>query len=232
MRSLIRWHDRQGKMIRNMDPMSMFSAASRGLLSCHACGLLSRSAASTSDVHCPRCRTRLHARKPYSVQRTWAFLIAAYILYIPANTLPILETHSLFDSQSNTIMSGVLLFWNSGSWFIAALIFFASFVVPLTKLIALTLLLVSIHLRVRWRPYQRTQLYRMVDFIGRWSMLDIYVVALSVALVQVSTFASMRAGLGAAAFGAVVVLTMLATEAFDPRLIWDTSWDTSKARND
>ena len=176
-----------------------------------------------TDMHCPRCNARLHARKPHSLSRTWAYLIAAYILYIPANLLPILETRELFDVQRNTIMSGVIRFWNSGSWFIAGLIFFASIVVPLTKLIALTLLLISIHRRASWQPYQRTRLYRMVEFIGRWSMLDIYVVAVSVALVQTQTFAAMRAGLGAVAFGAVVVLTMLATRSFDPRLIWDAA---------
>jgi paraquat-inducible protein A len=198
------------------------SAATHGLVSCHACGLLCRSPAATVKMHCPRCHARIHTRKPESIARTWAFLIPACILYIPANTLPVLETRSLFDSQNNTIMSGVILFWNSGSWFVAALIFFASIVVPLTKLIALTLLLVSIQRRMAWQPYQRTRLYRLLDFIGRWSMLDIYVTALSVALVQVELLTSMRAGLGAAAFGAVVVLTMLAVQVFDPRLIWDT----------
>lgn len=201
----------------------MFSAVSRGLVSCHACGLLCRSLKEQTTMLCPRCSAHLHSRKPDSIARTWALLIAAYILYIPANTLPILETRSLFESQENTIMSGVILFWNSGSWFIAGLIFFASIVVPLTKLIALTFLLISIHLGMSWQPYQRTQLYRLVEFIGRWSMLDIYVVALSVALVQVESFASMRAGLGAVAFGAVVVLTMFAAQVFDPRLIWDRS---------
>lgn len=199
------------------------SAASQRLLSCHVCGLLCRSLANAADMRCPRCRTRLDSRKPYSVQRTWALIIASIILYVPANILPILETRSLVDSYSNTIMSGVLLFWDSGSWFIAALIFFASIVVPLTKLIVLALLLASIHLRLRWSAYQRTRLYRLIDAIGRWSMLDIYVVALSVTLVQVKTVAAMQAGPGALAFGAMAVLTMLATETFDPRLIWDTA---------
>lgn len=199
------------------------SAASQGLLSCHVCGLLCRSPANADNVQCPRCRTRLNARKPYSMQRTWALIIAAFILYLPANTLPILETRSLVESHANTIMSGVLLFWDSGSWFIAALIFFASIVVPLTKLIALTLLLTSIHLRLRWSAYQRTRLYRLVDAIGRWSMLDIYVVALSVALVQARTVATMHAGPGAVAFGAVAVLTIFAARTFDPRLIWDAA---------
>jgi paraquat-inducible protein A len=192
------------------------------LIPCHACGLLCRSLTAPVKMRCPRCHARLHARKPDSIARTWAFLISACILYVPANTLPVLETRSLFDSQSNTIMSGVILFWNDGSWFVAALIFFASIVVPLTKLIALALLLVSIQRRMAWQPYQRTRLYRLLDYIGRWSMLDIYVAALSVALVQVESFTMMRAGLGAVAFGAVVVLTMLAVQVFDPRLIWDT----------
>lgn len=196
-------------------------AAAHGLLTCHACGLLCRAPGAEDALRCPRCLAALHARKPNSVARTWAYVIAAFILYIPANTLPILETRSLFESHSNTIMSGVILFWNSGSWFVAALIFFASIVVPLTKLIALSLLLVSVQRRMGWQPRQRAKLYRLVDAIGRWSMLDIYVAALSVALVQVESFASMRAGLGAPAFGAVVVLTMLAAQSFDPRLIWD-----------
>ena len=203
------------------------SAASQGLLSCHVCGLLSRAPDEMHGTHnphgmlCPRCRSRLIRRKPHSMQRTWALIIAAFILYIPANTLPILETRSLVDSQASTIMNGVRLFWESGSWFIAGLIFFASIVVPLTKLIALALLLVSIHLRLRWNARQRTRLYRFVEVIGRWSMLDIYVVALSVALVQARTVASMQAGTGAVAFGAVAVLTMFAAHTFDPRLIWD-----------
>jgi paraquat-inducible protein A len=206
------------------------SAASQGLISCHVCGLLSQAPAvahgahathRAQDVQCPRCHSRLEHRKPHSIQRTWALIIAAFILYIPANTLPILETRSLVDSQASTIMNGVRLFWESGSWFIAGLIFFASIVVPLTKLIALALLLVSIHLRLRWSARQRTRLYRFVEVIGRWSMLDIYVVALSVALVQARTVASMQAGTGAVAFGAVAVLTMFAAHTFDPRLIWD-----------
>jgi paraquat-inducible protein A len=198
-------------------------AASVGLASCHACGLLCRSLEKRFGMACPRCNARLHFRKPASLSRTWALVIAAYILYIPANTLPVLENISLFNPQSNTIMSGVILFWNSGSWLVAALIFFASIVVPLTKLFALTFLLISIHRGVAWQPEQRTRLYRLVEYIGRWSMLDIYVAALSVALVQVGSFASMRAGWGAVAFGAVVVLTMFATHAFDPRLIWDAA---------
>jgi paraquat-inducible protein A len=217
-----------------MDNRALSSAASHGLASCEACGLLSRlqNPGRTASMHCPRCHAHLHMRKPASLLRTWILLIAAYMLYIPANALPILETRSLLAAEAgdNTIMSGVILFWNDGSWFIAALILFASIVVPLTKLIALTVLAISVHRRAAWQPYQRTRLYRLVEFIGRWSMLDIYVVAISVSLVQLGAFATMRAGLGAVCFGAVVVLTMLAAQAFDPRLIWDSAEVRAKER--
>ncbi len=197
------------------------SAARLGLLACHACALLSRPSAAGAPARCPRCGARLHHRKPNSIGRTWAFLIAAYILYVPANLLPIMDTNSLFDSQRDTIMSGVVFLWTSGSWPLAALVFFASIVVPLAKLIALTLLLVSVQRRSPWRPYERARLYRFVEFVGRWSMLDIYVVAILAALVQIQSLATIHAGPGAIAFGAVVVLSMFAASAFDPRLIWE-----------
>jgi paraquat-inducible protein A len=202
----------------------MASAIAHGLVSCHTCGLLSRLPGHEA-AHCPRCSTRLHARKPDSLSRTWALVILAYVLYVPANLLPILESRALLTAESNTIMSGILMFWETGSWMIAALVFIASIVVPLTKLLALTWLLVSVQMKSRARPQQRTQLYRMVEFIGRWSMLDIYVVALTVTLVQVGTLASIEVGPGALAFGAVVVVTMIAARSFDPRLIWDNAGD-------
>jgi paraquat-inducible protein A len=197
-------------------------AITRGLVSCHTCGLLSRLPGAEA-AHCPRCSARLHARKPDSLSRTWALVVLAYVLYIPANLLPILESRALLTAESNTILSGIVLFWESGSWMIAALVFIASIVVPLTKLMALTWLLVSVQMKSRARPIQRTQLYRMVEFIGRWSMLDIYVVALTVTLVQVGTLASIEVGPGALAFGAVVVVTMIAARTFDPRRIWDAA---------
>jgi paraquat-inducible protein A len=202
----------------------MASAIAHGLVSCHTCGLLSR-LPETGAAHCPRCSARLHARKPDSLSRTWALVVLAYVLYVPANLLPILESRALLTAESNTIMSGILMFWETGSWVIAALVFIASIVVPLTKLLALTWLLVSVQMKSRARPQQRTQLYRMVEFIGRWSMLDIYVVALTVTLVQVGTLASIEVGPGARAFGAVVVVTMIAARSFDPRLIWDNAGD-------
>ena len=198
------------------------TAARLGLLGCHVCGLVSRAAHAGHEQGCPRCGAQLHFRKPASVSRTWALLIAAMILYVPANVLPMMKTSSLFGSQSDTIMSGVVYFWTSGSWYLALIIFFASITVPLLKMLALVLLLVSVQRRSRWQREQRARLYRLVEFIGRWSMLDIYVVAVVVALVQLKALATIEPGPGAAAFGGVVVLTMFAAMAFDPRLIWDS----------
>jgi paraquat-inducible protein A len=197
------------------------TAASLGLLVCHACGQLARPAPRSHETCCPRCGAHLHFRKPDSIARSWALLITAIILYIPANLLPMMHTSSLFGSESDTIMSGVVYFWTSGSWYLALIIFTASIMVPLLKMIALALLLITAQLRSRWQREQRARLYRLVEFVGRWSMLDIYVVAVIVALVQLQGLATIDPGPGAAAFGAVVVLTMLAAMAFDPRLIWD-----------
>jgi len=197
------------------------TAASMGLVVCHACGLLSRTGPHAHDACCPRCGARVHRRKPDSVSRTWALLIAAMVLYIPANVLPMMYTGSLFGTQSDTIMSGVIYFWTSGSWYLALIIFFASIMVPMLKMIALVLLLVTVQRRLRWQPVQRTRLYRLVEVVGRWSMLDIFVVAIIVALVQLQALATILPGPGAIAFGGVVVLTMFSAMSFDPRLIWD-----------
>jgi len=183
--------------------------------------MLSRAPAHSHEICCTRCGDHVHFRKPGSIARTWALLITAMILYIPANVLPMMHTSSLFGSQSDTIMSGVVYFWTSGSWYLALIIFFASIMVPMLKMIALVLLLVTTQRRSRWQLQQRTKLYRVVEFVGRWSMLDIYVVAVIVALVQLQALATITPGPGAIAFGAVVVLTMFAAMAFDPRLMWD-----------
>jgi len=198
-------------------------AAGAPRLSCHSCGLVALDAHPAGHAHqsCARCGTRLHHRRPDSVGRTWAFLLAATILYITANLLPVMYTHSLFGKEDDTIISGVVYFWTSGSPALAAIIFIASIVVPVLKLVALSLLAITAQRRSRWRPHQRTLLYRLVEFVGRWSMLDIFVITLTVALVRFQTLAVITAGPGALAFCAVVVLTMLASMQFDPRLIWD-----------
>ncbi len=197
------------------------SAAGLGYCSCHVCRLVSRREQEPVPAHCPRCGASLHFRKPGSVSRCWALLIAAYILYIPANLLTMMETGSIISYRKDTIISGVVELWRTGSWAIAVIVFIASVTIPLLKLISLTLLLVSVQRRSRWHPRQRTRLYRLVELVGRWSMLDIYVVTLLAAMVQLGPMGTVKAGPAALAFGAVVVLTMFASMQFDPRLIWD-----------
>jgi len=170
---------------------------------------------------CARCGTRLHRRKPDSLNRTWALLVAAAILYLPANLLPVMITRTIFGSQYDTIMSGIIYFWVSGAWGLAAIIFIASFLVPLFKLAALAILAWSAGRHDAWRRQERATLYRIIEFIGRWSMLDVFVVCLLAGLVHIQGFAEISAGLGIAAFAGVVVLTMLASLSFDPRLTWD-----------
>lgn len=197
------------------------SALSNGLATCHDCGLLSRWPGAGSEADCPRCGAPLHLRKVDSLGRTWALLIAGYILFIPANVLPITITSSIVGVQADTIMSGVAYFWHEGAYDLAIVIFVASVFVPLLKLIALTFLTWSAQRRMTWEPMQRTRLYRMVEFIGKWSMLDVFVVALLARLVQFSSLASIQPGPGAIAFSVVVLITMFAAMSFDPRLIWD-----------
>lgn len=197
------------------------TASAAGLINCHSCGLLHK--ASQVHDHCHRCGASLHLRKPDSLSRTWAYLLAAYILYIPANVLPVMTTTSLGSVQSNTILSGVNYLLVSGSWLLALIIFIASVFVPVLKLIILSYLAISVQVRSSWRPRERTWLYRLAEIMGRWSMVDIYVVTLMVALVKIQGLADIDAGIGAVAFGAVVVFTMLAAMSFDPRLIWDNA---------
>lgn len=201
---------------------TVLSGRQAGLTSCHTCGLLSRLPPLAPAACCPRCGSTLHFRKHNSIKRTWAFLIAAMILYIPANMLPMMLTRSLFGTQTDTILSGVVFLYTSGSWVLALVVFIASIAVPLAKIAALVFLLLSVQRRSTWQPQQRTRLYRLIEIMGRWSMLDIYVIALLVALVQLKALASVQAGPAALAFGAVVVLTMFAAMSFDPRLLWDS----------
>ena len=203
-------------------PPAVPTAAAVGLLSCPACSRLSRPAPPPQQSLCPRCGTALYPRRPASLALTWAYVLAAALLYLPANLLPVMTSSSLFGAQRDTIYSGVVFLWDDGSWFLAVLVFFASIVVPLVKLLVLATLALSVQLRTR-RPLPLTKAYRGIEFIGRWSMLDIYVVTILAGLVQLQSRAAVQAGPGAVAFGAVVVLTILAARSFDPRLIWDAA---------
>jgi paraquat-inducible protein A len=163
----------------------------------------------------------VHARKPRSIERTWALVIAAALCYLPANLLPIMQVTSLGKAQADTIMSGVVYLLLHGMWPLAIVVFTASVFVPVLKLVILVVLLVSTQRGSHWRPVDRTRLYRLTEAIGRWSMVDIFVVTILVALVRLGALATIEPMPGAIFFGAVVVLTMLAAESFDPRLIWD-----------
>ncbi len=199
------------------------SARHLGLVSCPDCHLLSRmpELSSHEAAYCPRCREMLHQRKPNSIIRTWALLITAMVFYVPANLLPMTVTSALGSVSTDTIMSGVIYFIQSGSWEIALVIFTASVFVPFFKFAILIYLLLSVQFKSIKRPRDRARLFRFTEAVGRWSMLDIYVVTIMVALVKLGVLADVEAGPAALYFAIVVVTTMIAAESFDPRLIWD-----------
>lgn len=199
--------------------MTPQTAAERGLQSCETCLNL----VDVSVHHCPRCGSEVHQRHPNSLQRTLALLVTATILYIPANVLPIMYTEQLGNNEPSTILGGVVLLVGYKSYAIAAIIFIASVMVPLGKLIAMYYLCWSVSRGRGTRPRERTRMYHITEFIGKWSMVDVFVVAILVALVQVAGLLAFRPGPAAVAFAGVVIATMLAAEGFDQRLIWDNN---------
>ena len=200
-----------------MNTFAPESAAARGLALCHVCNLVTP----VSADRCPRCFSRLHLRLKESVQRTWALTIAALVLYFPANMLPVLRVESVTGDYENTIIGGVFQFWQQGDYPVAIIIFAASVMIPVLKIISIACLCAASH--SGRRPGRMTQLYRITEFVGRWSMVDIFVVAILVGVVQLGTAISIHPGAGALSFAAVVILTMFAAMSFDPRLIWDAA---------
>jgi paraquat-inducible protein A len=207
--------------MRGVSAFPAGTAAAEGLASCHVCHGL----AAVSLHRCPRCRAPLHLRKPDSLQRTIALVLTASILYIPANLLPIMTTTQLGRPVDSTILGGVILLIHHGAYPIAAVIFVASVLVPISKLLALSWLCWSVASRQATSHKERTRLYRMTELVGKWSMTDVFVVAILVALIQLGGLLRITAGSAAIAFGGVVIVTILAAEAFDPRLIWDQLGD-------
>jgi len=206
------------------DAVPACSALAAGLWRCRGCAAVCvppPEAVAQGRTRCPRCDAIVHPRLPDSVARSWAFLLAGTALYLPANLLPVTTTASIGGRQSDTIFSGIVYFWKDGSYGLAALVFVASIVVPMTKLLLLSLLLISLQRHDRRWAVRRLKAWRALETIGRWSMLDIFAITILAALVQVESLAELRPGPGAMAFGAVVVLTMLATHVFDPRLLFD-----------
>jgi paraquat-inducible protein A len=195
-------------------------AADLGVIGCEVCGLVQAAAPTSGRWCCPRCHHTLQARKPHSVQRTVAWLVAAAVLYLPANLLPVMATKSVLGRESHTIVGGIIELWTTGSRELALIVFIASIAVPLLKIAALALLAITAHRRSFWRQRERAGLYRLVETVGHWSMLDVFVVVLLVGMVHFGVLASVEPEAGLLAFGAVVVATMLGSASFDPRLIW------------
>jgi paraquat-inducible protein A len=193
-----------------------------GVIGCHGCGLVCEDRPHPrGHARCPRCNARLHRRYPNSIARAWALLLAGVIFYIPANLLPVMYTELLGSGSESTIMGGVIEFWKSGSYGIALVIFTASVAVPCTKFLVLGLLLVTAQRRSNWATRERARLYRLVEVVGYWSMLDVLVVAMVAALVKFKALSDAEPRIGIFFFGVVVILTMLSAMNFDPRLIWD-----------
>ncbi len=197
-------------------------SAGQSAASCSSCGYVQNIQSGDSSCRCERCHARIHLRKPDSTARVWALIIAAGIAYIPANVLPVMQLRTVLGASAHTILGGVIELWQYGSWDLALVVFVASVVVPLTKILALVVLM----LRRRWHgaavQRQRTRLYELVEFIGQWSMLDVFVVILLSAMADFPDVSQVVAGPGAASFGLVVILTMLAAASYDPRQGWDS----------
>ena len=197
------------------------TAMQLGLHHCEGCGLVSRPAPGEEEGHCPRCGKHLEFRKKDSLNRTVAFLIAAAICYIPANLLPIMTTATISHRESDTIMQGVVLLWSPTGWPLSLIILFASILIPSAKIGAMVYLTITVKRGSIQTPGQRVRLFRLVEVIGRWSMVDVFVVTFTAALIQLQPLMSVEPAPGIFFFASVVVLTMLAVEEFDPRLIWD-----------
>lgn len=195
------------------------TALAQGFIRCHDCGCLSKRA--DKNRLCPLCGGRLYPRLPNSFQRTAALLLSAFCLYIPANIFPIMTVTRLGAGVPHTILGGIIALMKSGMMPIALLVLVASILVPLLKLLGLSLLLLNVHYRWQAHAKKWTIMYRIIAFVGRWSMLDIFMISILVSLVDMGGVAQVIAGPAATAFAAVVVLTMLAAKSFDPRLLWD-----------
>lgn len=207
------------RSIWRMLPAHADTVARKGSVSCGSCHLLLPKR--FASMQCPRCRARLSSRKPGSMRRTTALVITGFLLYLPANILPVLGIERFGHVQDNTILSGVAELIAAGLWPLALIVFLASVLVPLIKLGGLTALLLMTHRQsARWLK-ERTLTYRFIEFIGRWSSIDLFMISILVALVQFGTLTRVRPEAGAIAFAAVVIVTMLASRSFDPRLMWD-----------
>ena len=198
------------------------SGLPRRIATCLVCGLeCGLPVPEPARLRCPRCGATLRFRKPGGLSRSAALLVAAAILYIPANMLPLLHIHVLGRSEADTILVGIKELLLSGMWEVGVVVFFASILVPMLKIVVLGLLLVGAWRRSSGDPLARARWYRLIEGIGRWSMIDVFVVSLMTSLVAFGSIASIEPGAGATCFAAVVVLTMIAVRSFEARCLWD-----------
>ena len=208
--------DRAAPAVRHVHG-ALVTAREAGLVGCRRCTRVWPA----GRARCARCGQRLSSRQPASLQRVWAWWIAGVIAYIPANTLPMLRTQLFFDSHDANIVGGAVELAMEGAWFVGGIVLFASVGIPVAKFLAIAWLAVAVHIGREGNHHRRQQLYEVVEFIGRWSMIDVFVVAITSALVQINVLATVRPGPAAVAFALSVIFTMLSARAFDPRLIWD-----------
>ncbi|MBF0357975.1 MAG: paraquat-inducible protein A [Magnetococcales bacterium] len=201
------------------------SARLAGMASCHVCHLVVKKG--SVGGYCPRCKTPVHSRKVDSLNRTWALVITAIILYIPANLYPVMTVSKFGQGEPSTIVSGVMHLIHSGMWPLAMIVFIASIIVPVGKLAVLVYLLLSVQYSSLNHPHDRTRLYRILEMFGHWSMVDVFLISILVALVDMGFLATIEPGVGVLYFGAVVIITLFASRAFDPRLIWDVIDDNT-----
>ena len=206
---------------RGMSDSEVITAREAGFLLCHDCHKLIADAGEDTPERCPRCEAAIHLRKPSSLARTWALVLTAVVLSLPANILPIMRVDFLGTADYSTIMDGIIYFFKEGSYGIGIIILTASILVPCFKIIGIILILLSIH--YKWKTWlkHKTLLFRSIEFIGRWSMLDIFVIALLQALVSFGNLTSIEVASAATYFTGVVLSTMFAAITFDPRLLWD-----------
>jgi paraquat-inducible protein A len=195
----------------------VLTARDAGLAGCRACGRV----APIGTATCPRCGAGLHSRMPASIQRVLAWLLVGFMCYLPANLLPMLKTRTLGRETDSTIVGGVVDLAQHGAWDIAFVVFFASIVIPISKFLVILYLVWSIRFRANLSIHARIRLYEIIEFIGRWSMIDVFVVAILTALVQFNFLASVNPGPAAVFFALSVAFTMLSAQALDPRLLWD-----------
>jgi paraquat-inducible protein A len=209
-----------------LDSIDYQTTKELSLLSCGICNSLYEMSnfEDTKNAICTVCGEHLHQRKPNSISRTWALIVAATLFYIPANIYPVMVVETFGKVESHTIIGGVIAFVHAGDYPLALLVFFASIFIPIMKILALMLLLISVQFKSKWNPEHRDTIYKIVETIGKWSMVDVFMISILMALVKLGSIVTIVAGLGSTFFALVVFFTIIAAVTFDVRLVWDNAF--------